>query len=87
MQTGKVILPGDLQERIPCSRAQNAIDVVVRSGGAAHLPFGDQWQRCQCVPYNLWSLGGVTSAALNYISRLASRKAPPSKPLPAGYLR
>lgn len=49
------------------SKLANAIDVIPGPGGTAVCAVGPP-----CVPYNIWAPGGVTPAALNYLTEVAN---------------
>ena len=66
MQTAKVIYQETYKNEFSFSRAQRALDVVNVNGVPTCRSVVDGTDPA-CVPYNFWSLGGVTQAALGYI--------------------
>jgi outer membrane receptor protein involved in Fe transport len=68
MQTGKVIYQETYKNEFSFARARNAIDVVSGPGGVPTCRSVLNGSDVNCVPYNLWTLGGVTPEALGYIS-------------------
>ncbi|MBL8514596.1 MAG: TonB-dependent receptor, partial [Betaproteobacteria bacterium] len=84
MQTGKVIYQETYKNEFSFARAQNAIDVVVGPGGVPTCRSVINGSDVNCVPYNLWSLGGVTPAALNYISTPGFQKGSTEQTIAAG---
>ena len=68
MQTGKVVYQNTYLNEFSFARAQNAIDVLPGPGGVPTCRSVIGATDLNCVPYNIWTLGGVTPAALNYIS-------------------
>lgn len=66
MQTSKVIYQETYKNEFSFSRGQNALDVVSVNGVPTCRSVVNGLDP-NCVPYNLWSLGGVTQAALGYI--------------------
>lgn len=66
MQTAKVIYQETYKNEFSYVRAQKALDVVSSPTGPVCRSFADGTDP-SCVPYNLWSLGAVNAAALNYI--------------------
>ena len=67
MQTGKVVYQQTGKNDFSNSRALKALDVVSVNGVATCRSFVNG-SDLNCVPYDLWSLGKITPAALNYIS-------------------
>ena len=67
MQTAKVIYQETYKNEFSFTRGQNALDVVTGPTGAPVCRSVVNGSDPNCVPYNFWSLGGVTPAALNYI--------------------
>jgi outer membrane receptor protein involved in Fe transport len=56
------------------SKIANALDVVPGPGGVPTCESVITGADKTCVPYNLWSVGGVTPAALNYLQSTAISK-------------
>ncbi len=67
MQTAKVIYQETYKNEFLFSRGQKALDVVAGPGGVPTCRSVIDGTDPNCVPYNLWVLGGVTPAALGYI--------------------
>jgi outer membrane receptor protein involved in Fe transport len=67
MQTAKVIYQETYKNEFSFSRAQRAIDVVAGPGGVPTCRSVIDGSDPNCVPYNVFSVGGITQAALNYI--------------------
>ncbi|MEP7154379.1 MAG: TonB-dependent receptor [Betaproteobacteria bacterium] len=67
MQTAKVIYQNNFKNEFSFSRAALALDAVVGPNGTAVCRSAVNGTDPNCVPYNFWSLGGVTPAALGYI--------------------
>lgn len=63
-QTGKVIYQNTVRNDLSLARIALALDAVRDGGGNIVCRSGAPG----CVPYNIWALGGVTPAALAYIS-------------------
>jgi outer membrane receptor protein involved in Fe transport len=59
---GKVVYQETYKNDFSIARAALALDVVADANGNAVCRSGGN-----CVPYNIWRLGGVTPAALNYL--------------------
>ncbi|MBL8512424.1 MAG: TonB-dependent receptor plug domain-containing protein, partial [Betaproteobacteria bacterium] len=68
MQTGKVVYQNTYLNEFSFTRALRAVDVLPGPGGVPTCRSVLAASDLNCVPYNIWSLGGVTPAALNYIS-------------------
>ncbi|MBL8514713.1 MAG: TonB-dependent receptor plug domain-containing protein, partial [Betaproteobacteria bacterium] len=68
MQTSKVIYQETYLNDFSTSRGQRAIDVVAGPGGAPACRSAVNGSDPNCVPYNIWTLGGLTPAALNYVA-------------------
>lgn len=66
LQTAKTIYQETYKNEFSNARAQRALDVVSVGGVPTCRSVVDGTDP-NCVPYNLWSLGGVTPAALGYI--------------------
>jgi iron complex outermembrane recepter protein len=62
-QTGKVIYQETYKNEFSNARVALALDAVRDAGGNIVCRSGAPG----CVPYNIWSLGGITPGALNYI--------------------
>jgi iron complex outermembrane recepter protein len=67
MQTSKVIYQETYKNEFSLSRGANALDVVVGPAGTPVCRSVVNGTDPNCVPYNLWSLGQITPAALAYI--------------------
>jgi outer membrane receptor protein involved in Fe transport len=67
MQTAKVIYQETYKNEFSLARGANALDVVVGPNGTPVCRSVVNGTDPNCVPYDLWSLGKVTSAALGYI--------------------
>ncbi|MBL8513920.1 MAG: TonB-dependent receptor [Betaproteobacteria bacterium] len=67
MQTAKVAYQNVYKNEFSFARAQRALDVVAGPGGVPTCRSVIDGTDPNCVPYNFWSLGGITPAALNYI--------------------
>ena len=61
-QDAKVVFQETYKNDFSQRRAALAMDVVRDAGGNSVCRSGGD-----CIPYNIWSIGGVTPAALNYI--------------------
>jgi outer membrane receptor protein involved in Fe transport len=62
MHDGKVVFQETYKNDFSQARAALALDVIRDAAGNIVCRSGGN-----CVPYNLWSLGGITPEALNYI--------------------
>ncbi len=67
MQTAKVIYQETYKNEFSFTRALRAIDVVAGPGGVPTCRSVIDGTDPACVPYNVFSVGGVTAAALNYL--------------------
>lgn len=67
MQTAKVIYQNTYKNEFSFSRAQNAIDVVTGPGGAPTCRSVINGSDVNCVPYGIWTIGGVVPQALTYL--------------------
>ena len=67
MQTAKVIYQNTFKNDFSFARAALALDAVVGPNGTPVCRSVVNGTDTNCVPYNFWSLGGVTQAALGYI--------------------
>jgi outer membrane receptor protein involved in Fe transport len=67
MQTGKVIYQETYKNDFSNSRLLKSIDVVAGPGGVATCRSVIDGSDPNCVPYNIWTLGGITPAALAYV--------------------
>ena len=68
MQLGKVVYQETYKNDFSITRAGRAIDVVTDPAtGAAVCRSVLDGSDPNCVPYNIWRLGGVTQAALDYL--------------------
>jgi outer membrane receptor protein involved in Fe transport len=67
MQTAKVIYQNSFLNDFSNQRSIKALDVVADANGRPVCRSVVDGTDTSCVPYNLWSLGGITQAALNYI--------------------
>jgi iron complex outermembrane recepter protein len=74
MQTGKVIYQSSFQNDLSNARIARALDVIRDSNGNIVCRSAADGSDTNCVPYNIWSLGGVTPAALAYLSTPAFQK-------------
>jgi outer membrane receptor protein involved in Fe transport len=63
---------------ISLARTQNALQVVNRNGQAACISGGS------CVPYNIFSDGGVTPAAIDYLSSSGSQRGSTTQSIVSG---
>ncbi len=68
MQTGKVIYQNSFKNDLSNARIARALDAVRDSSGNIVCRSVVNGTDPNCVPYNPWSLGGVTPAALAYVS-------------------
>jgi iron complex outermembrane recepter protein len=68
MQTGKVIYQSSVKNDLSTTRITRALDAVRDSNGNIVCRSVVDGSDTNCVPYNIWSLGGVTPAALAYVS-------------------
>ncbi len=66
-QYGSVLFAETYQNDFSIARTQKALDVVATANGPACRSFVDGTD-LSCVPWNIWSLGGVTPEALGYVS-------------------
>lgn len=66
MQTAKVIYQNTFKNDFSFARAQNALDVV-SVGGVPTCRSVVNGSDVNCIPYNIWAIGGVTQAALDYV--------------------
>lgn len=67
MQTAKVIYQETYLNEFSNSRSANALDAVVAPNGNVVCRSVLNGTDPNCIPYNLWSLGQITPAALGYI--------------------
>jgi iron complex outermembrane recepter protein len=67
MQTAKVIYQNTYKNEFSNTRSLNALDVIVGPNGAPVCRSVVNGSDPNCVPYNVWAIGGVTPAALSYI--------------------
>ena len=74
MQTAKVIYQETFKNDFSKSRYAKAMDVVVGPTGTPVCRSFLNGTDLNCVPYNIWSLGGVSQAAVNYLSTPAFQK-------------
>jgi iron complex outermembrane recepter protein len=74
MQTGKVIYQASWQNDFSNARIARALDAVRDTNGNIVCRSVVDGSDPNCVPYNLWSLGGVTPQALAYLSTPAFQK-------------
>ncbi|MBI3714542.1 MAG: TonB-dependent receptor [Betaproteobacteria bacterium] len=68
MQTAKVIYQETFKNDFSKVRIGRALDVVTGPGGVPVCRSFVDGTDLNCAPYNIFSLGGVTPAALNYLS-------------------
>lgn len=66
-QVGKVIYQETYKNDFSITRAGRAMDVVADANGQAVCRSVLDGSDPNCVPYNIWKLGGVTPEALNYL--------------------
>jgi outer membrane receptor protein involved in Fe transport len=66
-QYGRVVFAQTYFNDFSITRIQRALDVVTGPGGAAVCRSTLNGQDANCVPYDIFALGGVTQAALNYL--------------------
>lgn len=67
MQTAKVIYQNTYKNEFSNARSLLALDVITGPNGAPACRTAVSGTNPNCVPYNVWAIGGVTPAALNYI--------------------
>lgn len=67
MQTGQVVYSEISKNDFSITRTARALDVVRNAAGNAVCRSVVDGTDPSCVPYNIWSLGGVTPAALAYL--------------------
>jgi outer membrane receptor protein involved in Fe transport len=66
-QVGKVIYQETYKNDFSVTRAQRALDVVDDGAGNAVCRSFLDGSDPNCVPYDIWKLGGVTQGALDYV--------------------
>lgn len=74
MQTSKVIYQETYKNDFSNVRAVRALDVVVGPNGTPVCRSVVDGSDPNCVPYNIFRLGGVSSAALNYVQTPGFKK-------------
>jgi outer membrane receptor protein involved in Fe transport len=67
LQYGKVGFKGQTGGFFQTSRIQNSLLVVKNAAGQPVCQSVVTGTDAACVPYNIWKIGGVTQAALNYL--------------------
>jgi iron complex outermembrane recepter protein len=86
MQTAKVIYQNAYKNEFSNTRSLNALDVVVGPNGTPVCRSVIDGTDPNCVPYNVWAVGGVTPAALNYIQVPGIQKGETSQTIASGNL-
>ncbi|MBL8520405.1 MAG: TonB-dependent receptor [Betaproteobacteria bacterium] len=86
MQTAKVIYQNTYKNEFSFARAQRAIDVVAGPGGVPTCRSVIDGSDPNCVPYNVFSVGGVTQAALNYLQTPGFQKGSTEQTIAGGSL-
>ncbi len=67
LQTGRVAYQETYKNDFSITRAQRALDVVADANGRPVCRSVTDGSDPACVPYDIWRLGGVSAAALNYV--------------------
>jgi iron complex outermembrane recepter protein len=84
MQTGKVIYQEMYKNDFSIVRTARALDVVRNAAGNVVCRSVVDGTDSACVPYNIWSLGGVTPAALAYLQTPGFQKGSTSQTVQGG---